>query len=39
MIQSTDETGKVRVTATADGLAPAFVEITVGPGSGPPRLP
>jgi beta-galactosidase len=39
MIQSTDETGKVRVTATADGLAPAFVEITVGPSSGPPRLP
>ena len=39
MIQSTDETGKVRVTATADGLAPAFVEITVGPGRGPPRLP
>jgi len=38
MIQSTDETGKVRVTAQAEGLAPAFIDLSVVPGEGPPRL-
>jgi hypothetical protein len=38
MIQSTDETGAVRVTAHADGLEPASVEITVVRGDAPPRL-
>jgi beta-galactosidase len=38
MIQSTDETGIVRVTAEADGMEPVSVEITVLPGEGPPRL-
>jgi beta-galactosidase len=37
MIQSTDHTGKVRVTARAEGLEAASTEITVGPGEGPPR--
>lgn len=39
MIQSTDESGDITVTARADGLAPASVEITVVPGEGPARLP
>jgi len=39
MIQSTDETGTVRVTAEADGLEPASVEIHVVAGTGPARLP
>jgi beta-galactosidase len=38
MIQSTDKTGKVRVTARAEGLAPASVEVVVVAGEGPPRL-
>ncbi|MBE0592272.1 MAG: DUF4982 domain-containing protein, partial [Gemmatimonadales bacterium] len=38
MIQSTDETGAVRVMARADGLEPASVEITVVRGDAPPRL-
>jgi len=38
MIQSTDETGTVRVTAQADRLAPASIEITVVAGEGPPRV-
>jgi beta-galactosidase len=38
MIQSTDETGHVRVTAQADGLAPASVGITIVSGEGPPRV-
>jgi beta-galactosidase len=38
MVQSTDRTGKVRVTARAVGVAPAFVDITVVAGEGPPRL-
>jgi beta-galactosidase len=38
MIQSTDETGAVLVTAQADGLKPASIDITVVPGEAPPRL-
>jgi len=38
MVQSTDRTGKVRVTARAQGLEPASTEITVVPGEGPPRV-
>jgi beta-galactosidase len=39
MIQSTDETGTVRVTAQADGLPPVSTDITVVPGEAPPRVP
>jgi beta-galactosidase len=39
MIQSTDEAGAVRVTAEADRLEPASIEITVVPGEPPPRVP
>jgi beta-galactosidase len=38
MIQSGDATGKVRVTARADGLEPATVDITVVPGNPLPRV-
>ncbi|MDP2471716.1 MAG: DUF4982 domain-containing protein, partial [Candidatus Palauibacterales bacterium] len=38
MIQSTDETGTVRVTARAEGLEPATVEFAIVPGEAPPRL-
>ena len=38
MIQSMDETGAVRVTAQADGLEPASIDITVVPGEAPPRV-
>jgi len=38
MIQSGDKSGKVRVTAAADGMAPASIEITVLPGEGSPRV-
>jgi beta-galactosidase len=38
MIQTTDETGTVRVTAQAEGLEPASIEITVVSGEGPPRV-
>jgi beta-galactosidase len=38
MIQSTDEVGQVRVTARADGLEPASIDITVSPGEAPLRL-
>ncbi len=38
MIQSTDDVGRVRVTAQADGLAPSSIDITVVPGEAPPRL-
>jgi beta-galactosidase len=38
MIQSTDRTGKVRVTAQADGLAAASVDVAVVPGESPPRV-
>jgi beta-galactosidase len=38
-VQSTDETGRVRVTATAKGLAPASVELDVVPGAPADRLP
>ena len=37
-IQSTKETGSVRVTAWADGLEPASVEITVVAGDAPPEV-
>ena len=39
LIQSTDAAGTVRVTARADGLAPASLDITMVAGAGPPRLP
>ena len=39
MIQSTDESGSVRVTAEASGLEPVSIDITVVPGEAPPRLP
>jgi len=39
MIQSTPQTGTVRVAALADGLGSASIEIGVVPGGGPPRLP
>jgi beta-galactosidase len=38
MIQSTDQTGKVLLTAHAEGLEAASTAITVVPGEGPPRL-
>jgi hypothetical protein len=38
MIQSTEETGSVRVTAQADGVEAASVDITVVPGEAPPRV-
>jgi beta-galactosidase len=38
VIQSTDTTGQVRVSAQADGLKPASIDITVMPGEAPPRL-
>lgn len=38
MIQSTDETGTIRVTAQADGLATAEIEVTVLPGQAWPRV-
>jgi beta-galactosidase len=38
MIQSTNETGVIRVTAQADGLEPASIDITVVPGEAPPRV-
>ncbi len=37
-IQSTKETGRVRVTAWADGLEPTSVEITVVAGDAPPEV-
>ncbi len=39
MVQSTDETGRVRVTVQADGLEPAFIDIEVVLGEGPARVP
>jgi beta-galactosidase len=39
MIQSTDETGRVRVTALADGMEPVSIDIDVVPGEAVPRLP
>jgi beta-galactosidase len=39
MIQSTDRTGRVRVTARTEGLPPATIAITVAPGQAPPVLP
>ncbi|MCK5446702.1 MAG: DUF4982 domain-containing protein, partial [Gemmatimonadetes bacterium] len=39
MIQSTDESGRLRVTAEASGLEPVSIDITVVPGEAPPRLP
>lgn len=39
LIQSTDRTGSVRVTARAEGLESDSVELTVVQGEGPPRLP
>jgi beta-galactosidase len=39
MVQSTDKTGKVRITTRADGLEAAAVDITVVPGEGPRRVP
>jgi beta-galactosidase len=38
MIQSTDQTGRVRVTARAQGLEAVSTAITVVPGEGPPRV-
>jgi hypothetical protein len=38
MVQSVDETGAVRITADADGLEPASVDIRVVWGNAPPRL-
>jgi beta-galactosidase len=38
MVQSTNETGRVRVTAQADGLEPASMDITVVPGEAPPQV-
>ncbi|MGD8868860.1 MAG: glycoside hydrolase family 2 TIM barrel-domain containing protein [Gemmatimonadales bacterium] len=38
MIQSTDETGVVRVTVHAEGLEPASIGLTVIPGERQPRL-
>jgi beta-galactosidase len=38
MIQTTNETGAVRVTAQADGLEPASIDITVVLGEAPPRV-
>jgi beta-galactosidase len=38
MIQSTDEVGRVRVTARADGLAGASIEIVVEPGQAGGRV-
>jgi beta-galactosidase len=38
VIQSTDEAGAVRVTAQAEGLEPASIDVTVVPGVGPPRV-
>jgi beta-galactosidase len=39
MVQSREGTGRVRVTAQADGMAPASVDITVVPGHAPRRVP
>jgi beta-galactosidase len=39
MIQSTDATGQARVVAQVPGWPPAAVEITVVPGTPPPRVP
>ena len=39
MVQSTDETGRVRVTAQSEGLEPAFIDIAVVLGEAPPRVP
>jgi beta-galactosidase len=39
LLQSTDGTGTVRITAEADGLAPVTVAVYVAPGEGPPRVP
>ena len=38
MIQSTDETGAVRIAVEADGLAPVTVEVDVVEGAPPPRV-
>jgi len=38
MIQSTDQAGRVRVTAESEGLEPASIAITVAAGEPPPRL-
>jgi beta-galactosidase len=38
MVQSTMQTGRVRVTARAEGLAPATIEIRVVPGTPPPEV-
>jgi beta-galactosidase len=38
MVQSGPETGRVRVTARADGLPPATVDIRVMAGNPPPAL-
>jgi beta-galactosidase len=39
MIQSASRAGTVRVTARAEGLESAFIDITVVPGHGLPQLP
>jgi len=38
LIQSTTVAGRVRVTAQADGLKSASIDITVVPGEGPPQV-
>jgi beta-galactosidase len=38
MVQSTNRTGNVRVTAQADGLQSASVEIVIAQGDSPPRV-
>jgi beta-galactosidase len=39
MVQSTDRSGKARVTAQADGFQPVSVDVTVVPGRAPAALP
>ena len=39
LVQSTDETGAVTVTATAEGLDPVSIRLTAIPGDPAPRLP
>ena len=39
LIQSTPETGLVRVTARVDGLKPASIDLRVVPGAAVPRVP